>query len=214
MEVELSKQKQKCFKLENDLRKAEIKFDEEIYNKKWMGGNFEKEQLHEQIAELEKELEENRAKHKKEKERRNVLEKRVLELEEGVGLWNVKAETYELENRNLVKKCKKIEKKMAITKENADQQAADSLSWQEKFLKSVSISEELISRVKRDLIGDAVTLAKSCEYKLNKLKEEEKAFNKVVECPSKSPSSSKKRSKSRNFSRGLSPGKPVSRQEN
>ncbi len=33
------------------------------------------------------------------------------------------------------------------------------------------ITEELINRVKRELMGDAVELAKTCEYKINKLKE-------------------------------------------
>lgn len=32
--------REKCIKLENELKKAEIKYDEELYNKKWMNGNF------------------------------------------------------------------------------------------------------------------------------------------------------------------------------
>jgi hypothetical protein len=35
----------------------------------------------------------------------------------------------------------------------------------------VLISEELINRVKRELLGDLVELAKSCEFKINKLKD-------------------------------------------
>ena len=33
------------------------------------------------------------------------------------------------------------------------------------------ICEELINRVKREVMGDMVELAKTCEYKLNKLKD-------------------------------------------
>lgn len=98
-----------------------------------------------------------------------------------------------------MKKCKKLEKKTNLCKENADNHASQSLSWQEKFLKLVSITEQLISRVKRELYGDAVSLAKSCQYKMNKLKEEEKQFIKYE--ARKSPSISKKRSKSRAYSK-------------
>lgn len=56
------------------------------------------------------------AKHKKEKEKRNNLEKKVMELEELTGLWTVKAETYEIENKNYMKKFRKLEKKMGQTK--------------------------------------------------------------------------------------------------
>lgn len=69
-------------------------------------------------------------KQKKEKERRSILEKRVLELEEMTGLWTVKAEAYQIENKNLNKKFKKMEKKIQIYKENSEQQIAESLSWQ------------------------------------------------------------------------------------
>lgn len=37
-------------------------------------------------------------------------------MEELTGLWTVKAETYEVENRNYHKKFKKLEKKMAQAK--------------------------------------------------------------------------------------------------
>ena len=63
-----------------------------------------------------------------------------------------------------------MDKKMIQLKETSEKKMADSLCAEEKFMKAVSIGEELISRVKRDLIGDAVALAKSCEFKLNKLK--------------------------------------------
>ena len=46
------------------------------------------------------------------------------------GLWSVKAETYEVENKNILKKFKKLEKKISCYKENADSQTAESLSWQ------------------------------------------------------------------------------------
>lgn len=107
------------------------------------------------------------------------------------GLWSVKAEAYEIENKNILKKYKKIEKKMNSCKENADTQAAESLSWQQKFMKLFAIAEELISRVKRELYGDTVSLAKTCQFKMNKLKEEEKHFVKYTE--RKSPSICKKR---------------------
>ena len=63
-------------------------------------------------------------KYEREKQRRNVLEKRVLQLEEVSGLWNVKAETFEIENKNMLKKCKKMERKMSTFKENAENQTA------------------------------------------------------------------------------------------
>lgn len=39
-----------------------------------------------------------------------------MELEELTGLWTVKAETYEIENKNYMKKFRKLEKKMGQTK--------------------------------------------------------------------------------------------------
>ena len=59
-----------------------------------MNGNFEREHLEQQIRHIEKENEEVLCKHRKEKEKRNALEKRVLELEELSGIWTVKAETF------------------------------------------------------------------------------------------------------------------------
>lgn len=44
------------------------------------------------------------------------MEKKVLELEEMTGLWIVKAETYEVENKNLHKKTKKLDKKVSEIK--------------------------------------------------------------------------------------------------
>lgn len=36
------------------------------------------------------------------------------------GLWTVKAETFKIQNTNLNKKCKKMEKKMGSLKESKD----------------------------------------------------------------------------------------------
>ena len=68
------------------------------------------------MQQLKKENGDLLAKHKKEKEKRNNLEKKVMELEELTGLWTVKAETYEIENKNYMKKFRKLEKKMGQTK--------------------------------------------------------------------------------------------------
>ena len=70
------------------------------------------------------------AKTKKEKERRNWLEKKVLELEEMTGLWTVKAETFKIENTNLFKKCKKMDKKMDALRESKEVRSNECLSWQ------------------------------------------------------------------------------------
>ena len=89
-----------------------------------------------------------------------------------------------------------MEKRMDSLKETKDVRSNECLSWQEKFLKLVNFSEELISRVKRQLYGDVVNLAKSCEFKINKLKEDDKQF-----VGRKSPSISRKRSKSKTCSK-------------
>ena len=49
----------------------------------------------------------------------------------------------------MAKKLKKYEKKMEDALHKADQASALSVLWEERFLKSVTISEELITRVKR-----------------------------------------------------------------
>lgn len=40
MEMELSKSKEVILRLENTLKKMEIKFDEEMFDKKWSKNNF------------------------------------------------------------------------------------------------------------------------------------------------------------------------------
>ena len=67
-----------------------------------------------------------------------------------------------------------MEKKFQENEYKMDQALADSVYWEDKFLKSCTIVEELINRVKRQLMGDVVALAKSCQYKLLKLKEDQK----------------------------------------
>ena len=49
-----------------------------------------------------------KAKNKKEKEKRVLLEDRLIELEETSGINNVKAETFEGEAELLTRKCAKI----------------------------------------------------------------------------------------------------------
>lgn len=45
-------------------------------------------------------------------------------------MWTVKAETFELENKTLNKKFKKMEKKMQQLKETADRKVAESLAME------------------------------------------------------------------------------------
>lgn len=94
-----------------------------------------------------------------------------MELEQIAGLWNVKAEAYENEADMMSKKVKKMEKRVSQAKNNASKLANQKIGWEQKFYRTVLITEELINRVKRELMGDAVELAKTCEYKINKLKE-------------------------------------------
>lgn len=65
MEIQVSKLREKCIKLENELKKAEIKYDEELYNKKWMNGNFEREHLEQQLKQATRDYEELMSKNKK-----------------------------------------------------------------------------------------------------------------------------------------------------
>lgn len=69
------------------------------------------------------------------------------------------------------KKVKKMERRMSQANSSADQMATQKLGWEEKFTKCVLISQQLINRVKRDIVGDAVELARTCEFRINKLKE-------------------------------------------
>jgi deoxyribodipyrimidine photolyase len=92
-------------------------------------------------------------------------------LEEVAGLWNVKAEAYEGEVDVMAKKVKKMERRMSQAKSTAHKMTSEKINWEERFYKAVFIAEELIGRNKRELLGDMVELAKSCEFRLNKLKE-------------------------------------------
>lgn len=80
MEVELTKAREAALKLENKLKKLEIKYDEEVFSKKWDKDNFQKERYEAHIKELEEELSDLRQKYRKDKERRSEIEKRVVEL--------------------------------------------------------------------------------------------------------------------------------------
>lgn len=55
MEIQVSKLREKCIKLENELKKTQIKYDEELYTKQWANGNFEREHLQDQLKQLETE---------------------------------------------------------------------------------------------------------------------------------------------------------------
>jgi len=77
-------------------------------------------------------------------------------------LWNVKAEAYEGEVGVMTKKVKKMERRMSTAKTTANKMTNEKISWEERFFKAYFISEELINRVKRELVGDMVELAKSC----------------------------------------------------
>lgn len=76
-----------------------------------------------QISELERENSELKSKNKKEREKRTDLEKRVLELEEISGMWNVKAEAFEGEAEIMGKKVKKMERRMSQAKLNVNKLA-------------------------------------------------------------------------------------------
>lgn len=60
------------------MKKAQIIYEEELYTKQWANGNFEIEHLQDQLKQADSENQELLTKHKKEKEKRNILEKRVL----------------------------------------------------------------------------------------------------------------------------------------
>jgi hypothetical protein len=69
-----------------------------------------------------------------------------------------------------------MERRVAELKQLSDKKVEEALGLGEKLVKALSIGEELIGRVKRDLTGEVVSLAKSCEYKLNRIKEEKDSF--------------------------------------
>ena len=62
----------------------------------------------------------------------------------------------------MTKKVKKMEKKCSKAKDSANKMANEKINWEERFFKATFISEELINRVKRQLLGDMVELAKAC----------------------------------------------------
>lgn len=69
------------------------------------------------------------------------------------------------------KKVKKMERRVSQAKSSATKLASEKITWEQKFIKTVYICEELINRVKRELVGDMVQLAKTCQFRINKLKE-------------------------------------------
>ena len=116
VENQLSRAKEEIMKLDNKCKKMEIKHDEEVFHRQWSKDNFQQQKQEACIKELESEVAEGKSKYRKERERRNQIEKRVLELEEVAGLSNVKAEVYEGEVDLITKKYKKMERKMSSAK--------------------------------------------------------------------------------------------------
>ena len=108
----------------------EIKYDEEIFNKQWSKENFQQQRMEQIIQEKETETSELRNKLKKEKEKRNQIEKRVLELEEVAGLWNVKAEAYEGEVDVMNKKVRKMERRMSQAKNTASKMTNEKINFE------------------------------------------------------------------------------------
>lgn len=70
---------------------------------------------------------------------------------------------------------------MEQLKEQSNKKVSQVLTLEQKFGKATAIADELISRVKRELYGDIVALAKSCEFKIGKLKEDKQSFFKNAE---------------------------------
>jgi uncharacterized coiled-coil protein SlyX len=53
MEDEVSKGKEVILKLENQVKRLEIKYDEEVFNKQWSKDNFQQQKHEDYIKELE-----------------------------------------------------------------------------------------------------------------------------------------------------------------
>ena len=106
------------------MKKCQIKYDEEVFSQQWSKEHFEFQKLQTYAKELEEELSLLRKKQSKDKEKRNEIEKRIIELEQVSGLWNVKAEAYEGEVGLMTKRVHKLERRMSQTKLTATRVAS------------------------------------------------------------------------------------------
>lgn len=73
----------------------------------------------------------------------------------------------------MAKKMHSIQRRASKTKNNLERLTSEKFEWEQRFSKATSIAEELIARVKRELTGDSVELARTCEFRLNKLKDKD-----------------------------------------
>jgi chromosome segregation ATPase len=129
------------------MKKAKITFEEEAFNQQWTQGNFETEHLMATIKELEREVTGLKAKNRKEKEKRVLLEDRVIELEELSGFHTVKADTFQGEADLLAEKCHKAERKYKEAKHKAENTAAEKLQVEENLAKTIVVFEEFSKRL-------------------------------------------------------------------